>query len=414
MSIRTGTTSVVFCLVASAASVAQGLVVSTSIDVAVPGGFALQEELHRLTPTGRKVEWPLELLATLVGDSDGDQSFDDAPTDIDAAHHVGGGGHEAFLLSTTANFTAAGGVQILDGDVFRFTASGVQIVYAESFFQAATGTTAVDVDAFAIGPLGELYFSFAEDETSSVAALIAQNGGAALLDEQCVFRLDLGATTAAIHLTPAQCLAAFNQACGTTASTLIDVDGAEIDPANPGALLLTCASSAAALKGRVVTTFGGGQLFYVGGLEAGPSGFDFATPTSLDAIAFVPGSPAPVLRALPQNVSVNTSATETLSAHGFQPGELVSFAVTDAVLPRPTCTTLPAFAGFGATALDLSHPLLGLSLGMPAFVRTADAFGTATFSFQVQGVPANIHAAVQALGLTTGVLSTPVVIAFLP
>lgn len=414
MSIRKKTAAAVFALVVSASTFAQGLVVSTAVDVAVPGGFALQEELHRLTPNGRRVEWPLELFSTLVGDADGDLLFDDAPTDVDAAHYVGGAGHEAFLLSTTANFTAAGGVQILDGDVFRFTASGAQIVYAESSFQTATGTTAVDVDAFAIGPVGELYFSFAEDETTSIAALVAQNGGAALLDEQCVFRLDVGATTAVLHLTPAQCLAAFNLACGATASTLIDVDGVEIDPSHPGSLLLACTSTAAALKGRVVSTFGGGQLFYVGGLEAGPSGFDFATPTTLDAIAYVPGPAVPALRVGQQNVSVNTTTTETLVATGFQPGEIVRFAVTDALLPRPLCTTLSGFGGFGATALDVLSPLLATSLGTAALERTADAFGSAGLSFQVQGLPANVYAAVQAIGITTGTLSTPVVIAFLP
>jgi hypothetical protein len=398
----------------AAALPAQGLVVSVAQDVAVPGGFALQEELHRLDGGGRRVEWPLELLAVLTGDSDGDGLFDDAPSDLDAAHFAGGAGHEAWLLSCTANFTAAGGVQVLDGDVFRFTATGVQIVYAESFFQNATGTTAIDVDAFAVGPLGELYFSFAEDETTSNAALIAQNGGAPLLDEQCVFRLDAGAATAVLHLTPAQALSVFNAACSATATTLIDVDGVEVDPFHPGHLLLTCASSAAALRGRVVSTFGGGQIFFVGGIEAGPVGFDFATPTSLDALAWTPNPYTPVLRIAQQHVSVATSTMQTITVGGLLPGEIVRFAVTDALMPRPLCTTWPGAGGFGSTALDVTSPLLAFSLGLPALERTADAFGQATFQFSVAGLPANVYAAVQAIVPATGVFSTPTVAAFLP
>jgi hypothetical protein len=395
-------------------SSAQGLVVSTALDVAVPTGFALQEELHRLEGGGRRVELPFELLATYVGDADGDGIFDDAPTDLDAAHWTGAAGPGAFLLSTTANFTAAGGVQLLDGDVFQFTTTGVQIVYAESFFQNATGTTAVDVDAFAVGPAGELYFSFAEDETTSNAALIAANGGAALLDEQCVFRLDVGAATAALHLNPAAVVAVFNAAYGATATTTVDVDGVELDPFHPGELLLTCASSSSALKGKVVSTHGGGQPFFVGGREAAPVGFDFATPTSLDALAWVGAAAAPVLRAAQQNHSVNSATAPMFWVEGWQPGEPVQFAFTDAAMPRAAFTAPVGFGGFGWTPLDLQSPLLVATMTSSALLTSANAFGIASVAFSPFGLPPYVYPAVQAVGLWSGALSTPVVLSFLP
>jgi hypothetical protein len=393
---------------------AQEIAFSVATDVATPDGFALKNELHRFGAQGRVVALPVELLNLYVGDVDGDGVFDDGPTDFDAAHYTGDPGCKAFLLSTTASFVAPGGVTVLDGDVFRFNETGVEVLYPEAFFASVTGTTGIDVDAFAVGPLGEIYFSFAEDEATSIPSLIAANGGQATIDEQCVFRLDAGSTTAVLHLTQTQVVAIFNAACGTNATSVVDVQGVDIDPAHPGELLLTSASSSAAIRGRVVTTFGGGQIFLSGGLTVEPSNMDFATPTPLDALAIVWASPTPVARTPQQTFSVATTGTGSVQLRGFQPGELVRVAVTDVVGARPPFTSLAGFLGFAQTPLDLASPVLALSFAAPEFLLQADAFGSAQLTFSVFGLPPYVKAVVQAVGTTSLQLSTPSAISFVP
>jgi hypothetical protein len=392
---------------------AQALVVSVAQDVATPSGMVLQEELQRLDASGRAPELPIELLSLYVGDVDGDLMFDDAPTDLDEAHWTGDAGPGAFLLSTTANFTGPGGVQVLDGDVFQFTASGVQVVYSESFFQTATGTTTVDVDGFTISSSGDVYFSFADDEATTAPGLIVQNGGPTL-DEQCVFRIASGASTATLHFTPAQAVGFFNHAYGGAATTVVDVQALEMDPEHAGEILMSSASTSAAFKGKVVSSFGGGTPFALNGVIIEPAAFDFAVPTSLDALALA-GTPAPpLLRTSLQTASVNAPTLVTLTASGYQPGEAVQFAVSDAHLPRPTFTATTGTTGYAGTPLDVASPVFAASLTAPELSRTADGFGVATFSFVAQGLPPFIQAAVQTIGYGSLGVSTPLVLSLLP
>ena len=82
------------------------------------------------------------------------------------------------LLSTTTTLNLPGGTPVLDGDVFLWNGTGqIDVQYPESLFESITGTSAVDVDAFTIDPSGTLYFSFADDETTTAPTLIAENGG---------------------------------------------------------------------------------------------------------------------------------------------------------------------------------------------------------------------------------------------
>ena len=147
------------------------------------------------------------------------------------------------------------------------------------------------MDGFAIAPNGDLYFSFADDEPTTNAGLIAQNGGVATLDEQCVFRFVPGAGSATIHLTPAAVVLAFNHAFGTTATTVVDVCDMEIDPGSPADLLLTSLSTSAAFRGKVITTAGGGTPFMIGGQQVGPQAMGLPATTSLDVLALDDGPP---------------------------------------------------------------------------------------------------------------------------
>ncbi|HYC78693.1 MAG TPA: hypothetical protein VEI02_13790 [Planctomycetota bacterium] len=403
------------CAALACASVAnaQGLAFSVASDVAsTNGGFVLQEELHRLDAGVRRAAVALEFMNLLVGDADGDGLLDDAPSDVDAVHWTGLTGPASFLWSTTANFNAPGGLTVLDGDVFQFTDVGVQVIFPEAFFQAATGTTTIDVDAFAVAPDGTTYFSFADDETTTSASLAAQNGGATL-DEQCVFRIDPGQTFAMLHFTPAQVVGMFNTAYGASATTVVDVQGLELDPFHPGDLLLTSASAATAFKGKVVSSFGGGTPFVLGGTEIAPAAFDFPA-TSLDALCLVGSAPPPTLRAPQFLPSSATSAPVTLVATGFAPFETVQFAFTDAKMPRATFLEPTGTLGYGWSPLDPLSPMFAASLTHPQLTKTADAFGTASFAFSPAGVPSFVDAAVQVVGLGSFALSTPAGISFTP
>jgi hypothetical protein len=393
---------------------AQALVFSTTTDqpgVPVP---VYDEELYVLDSAGTWPELTREALGLLVGDSNGNGIFDDQPLDVDAAHASGLPEPGSYFLSMTADFTLPDGTTIKDGDVFHFTDTGVVVDLPESFFEGITGTTGIDVDGFAIAPNGDLYFSFADDEPTTNASLIAQNGGIATLDEQCVFKFVPGASAATIHLTPAAVVLAFNHAFGTTATTVVDVCDVEIDPASPSDLLLTSLSTAAAFRGKVITTAGGGTPFMIGGQQVGPAAMGLPATTSLDALALAAGPRMPALRAIPEIVSAATPIVASVEAWGFAPGAPVQFVVTDALMPRPAFVAYPAHPGFASSPLDASSALFYACFTIPTLLVPADGAGVARFSYTTAGLPVGVNAVVQTLDLAGGALSTPASVAFTP
>jgi hypothetical protein len=392
----------------------QALVFSTSADVAASPAPVLEEELDRFDPAGRSPCLTRGMLGLLVGDANADGIFNDHPIDLDAAHASGLPEPGSHFLSTTSDFDLVGGMQIKDGDVFHFTGTGAVVDLPESFFEAVTGTSGVDVDGFAIAPNGDLYFSFAEDEATTIPALIAQNGGFATLDEQCVFKFAGGAAAATIHLTQSAVVAVFNAAFGASATTVVDVDGIELDPSNPGELLLTSLSTASAFRGKVITTAGGGLPFAIGGVPVEPATLGLPATTSLDALALATSAPAPVVTCVPEIVSAASPGTALIESRGWSPGTPVQFVATDAVLPQPVFLAYPAHAGYNASPLDPANPLFAISFTISAWIVPADASGTAALTFATVGLPVGINAAVQTVDLATGTISTPASIAFGP
>jgi hypothetical protein len=393
---------------------AQTFVFSTTTDQPATPVMILDEELHAFDASGR---WPLltrEILGIAVGDADGDGVFDDQPVDIDAAHASGLEAPGDFHLSVTADFNVAGGALIKDGDIFHFTATGAVIDLPEAFFEGLTGTTQVDVDAFAIAPTGDVYFSFADDETTTNAALIAQNGGSATLDEQCVFRAIPGASAATIFMTPGAVVAAFNHAFGTTATTVVDVCDVEMDPFSPGDILLTSLSTATALRGKVITTFNAGSPFTLAGQQIGLPALGLSTTGQLDALAVASVSRAPVLRAVPEVVSFASPLVASVTSTGWTPGASVQFVETDALLPRPFFLSYPTQSGYTVSPLDPSNPLFLASFSVPHWRVTADATGTATYLYDTSVIPPGITAVVQTVDMQSGRMSAPVSVAFVP
>jgi hypothetical protein len=393
---------------------AQALVFSTTTDqpgVPVP---VYDEELYVLDGSGI---WPVltrEALGIMVGDTNGNGILDDQPLDVDAAHASGNPQPGAWILSMTADFAMPDGTVIKDGDVFHFTDTGAVIDLPEGFFEGITGTTGIDVDGFALAPNGDFYFSFADDEPTTNAGLIAQNGGVATLDEQCVFRFVPGAGAATIHLTPAAVVLAFNQAFAATATTVVDVCDLEIDPGSPGDLLLTSLSTSAAFRGKVITTAGGGTPFMIGGQQVGPAAMGLPATTSLDALALAAGPRMPVLRTIPEVVSAATPMIARAEAWGFAAGAPIQFVVTDAVFPRSTFVAYPGHAGFASSPLDTSNPLFLACFTIPTLLVTADAAGVAVFSYDTAGLPVGVNALVQTIDMSGGALSTPASVAFTP
>jgi hypothetical protein len=269
------------------------------------------------------------------------------------------------------------------------------------------------VDAFAVAPNGDYFFSFAEDESTNDAALITQNGGA-ILDEQCVFRFTPGATSATLHLTPGAVVLLFNHAFGTTATTVVDVDGVEIDPFNPGELLLTSLSTASAFRGKVITTAGGGAPFALGGQEVGPVALGLPSTASLDALAFVVTPRAPIVRTVPEVVSAANPGLARVESSGWAPGAPVQFVVTDAPLPVAAFTPYPLQPGYAASPLDHGAPLFFASFSIAALLVPADATGMAVLTFGTAGLPTGINALVQTVDLSTFTISTPAAMAFTP
>lgn len=409
---RVSTLALVAVLAAGAG--AQSLVFSTTTDQPGTPVPVADEELYVFDASGT---WPVltrDTLGILVGDTNGNGLFDDHPADLDAAHASGLPEPGSWHLSVTADFSLPDGTTIKDGDIFHFTDTGAMIDLPESFFEGMTGTSGIDVDGFAIAPNGDLYFSFAEDEPTTNASLIAQNGGIAVLDEQCVFRVSPGAPAAIIYLTPLAVVTAFNHAFGTTATTVVDVCDVEIDPTSPGDILLTSLSTAAAFRGKVITTAGGGTPFVLNGQQVGPAALGLPSTTSLDVLALSSAPRMPFLRAIPEVISAASPTTAQVASWGWTPGAAIQFVVTDAVPPRSTFIAYPGHAGFPASPLDPANPLFFECFMIPALVKTADAAGVATFSFVTAGLPVGVNGVVQTMDLANGMLSTPASVAFTP
>lgn len=411
----TRTLTVLFLSVASVA--AQDLVYSLAYDL--PGlPYELKKsELQRLRPGGGTAPFiPVEAWRVLFGDRDGNGVYDDAPSDIDALHiRNTGGGLASWLMSTSVTTPLAGGGALKDGDVFSFDGhGGIDVLYVEGFFEVATQTSAIDVDAFAEGPGGALWFSFADDELTTSPSLSSQNGGAAILDEQTVFRLDPGATEAVIALTKAQAVQVFNQATGSGATSVVDVCGITLDPANSGELLLCSRSTSNSFRGRVVTTAGGGATWLAGGQPVEPSLFGLGAPPTLDAISLTVEAPHPVMRTDPTAGSSTAGGFGRCEVRNLTPGEIVQLVVSAPRLPGPFAWQAPNVQGFVTVFPDPTDPGTWASFNIPQWQMVADANGVASYQWNWNGLLPGTAFLGQGFNLTSSEATSPAIVAVLP
>ncbi len=379
----------------------QQIVFHPAADTATGSGIALQRELW-MAGTPARTLLPAEALPALFGDRNGDGLLNDAPLRFDACATSG----QTIYASLASNCTLVDGSTLLDGDIFRLDPQGqLALVWSESQFAAATGASTVDIDALAISSTGELYFSFEDDEVTSLAAVIAQNGGTTLIDEQCVWRWNPSQTHATLHLTQAAVVATMNAAFGTTATSVVDTCGLEIDPLDSAALWITTASSSAALKGRIASTRSGGQAVQWAGVNFEPVAFGFASNCTLDSLALA-SLDWPVLRLTPDTGSSGVGSAGVATVTNLAPGAQVQLVVTTPQLPGPFAipSTLPGWQG---VAVDPTDPLFAASFAAPELLLGADPVGAAAYAFSYGGMLPGTQAMVQAIEVTTLRISNP-------
>ncbi len=407
------------------AAPAQSLLLSLETG-AVPaaGGAPVADEEILLLPSplqGGAVRFlPSRAWEPLTGDGNGNGRYDDAPSDVADMALVPGAASPFTIFdlafSLTANRTFAAGGTALDGDVIRLVPGGGFVaLWTETQLAAATGTSGIDVDAVHIAPQGDLIFSFAEDETTSSASLIAANGGSSVLDETTVFVLPPGALSASILYTKDQIVAMANQAFQGSAATVVDVTAVAEDPLDPAAHILALGSTAQAFAGRVLSTRNGGTPATLHGVALDAAGFGFAAPAVLDGLALVPDRAPPTLLDAPADtLSIQAGMTGVIRVIQGTPGNPVRLVAAPATLPAPQVSSLSFPMGFGAVLMDIGHHAVEMSLQAAPFLLLLGPTGEAEYAFGTSGLPAGAAVMVQGFDLVTLELLSPLVIETIP
>ena len=356
-----------------------------------------------------------EALTVLVGDGNGNGTYDDAPDVIDAlavpdqpiANDLLG-----VLMSFDKTVRFADGTTVLDGDVVALQPNGgVSIVYPESLFAQVTGTSSIDVDAFHVESDGRLVFSFANDESTSLPALVQQNGGQALLDETTIFSLDAGATEATILHTRDMVVAMVNQALGTSVSTVVDAGAITADPTHPGHYIFALGSTNSAIEGRLISTWNQGSLANVGGLDLVSGSFGFVDDEVFTALAFVPSAPPTLNLYGPETFSIGMpDSLAVFRASGATPSALLKLGAAQSEFPAPASMFSSSLNPPSWIFLDIADPFLVISLQSTAFMTISDVDGRAIWTFATQFVPPGLSITLQAIEMGTLRTSLPVIV----
>jgi hypothetical protein len=354
-------------------------------------------------------------LEAILGDVDRNGEFDDAPADIDALAWPGGTHRPSaydLIFSFAAASTPLPGGTVRDGDLVRLLPGGsFQVFAAESVLSSVTGTSTIDVDAAALTATGELVLSFADDEVTTHPLLIQQNGGSSTLGDETILAWKPGTSDVRIVHTQAQVIQMVARATQKTLSSVVDVVGLAPDPANPGELLFTVASSAKGLVGAVFTTAGGGAYAYLNGKVLDGTGeWGLAAAPTLDALLLYPGGKDPLaLEVDTERLPAPGSATADIRFHGAVPRGTVQFLLSYAGPPAPWSLPAPlngVLFGYPAPG----DPLFAGSLGDPRFRPGVDGDGRGVLRVGAGVHPAGFSVLIQAFDLSSYEVSEPVVI----
>lgn len=365
------------------------LLFSTSAAAELPAHPVSDQELVSHAPSeGTRVAYPL---ASLLGFFDeGGGGLHALPGDLDAVHDTGASPAAGGLLVSFAS----DGQGWEDGDVLRLSPEGPEVVYPEELFVVVCGALDenVDVDAVQLDADGTLYFSFSEDEDSSL--LSGDDPG--LIRDGDVLRWPEGATQAEIHLTESEIDALVSAALGSSETTG-EVKGLARDPFS-GALLFSV-QSPSAHDASVFSTDGGGTLL-AGFAE---SDLQFLDSEELDALS-VRGAAFPALR--PQALQPNAGEELVVELFGAEPGavQLLLIAFDHAA---PWMST----EGWGGLVLADDAMFAHAVMVSGALLRTADGGGHAQWSFDVPPSFPALDVSAQCFELGTGVrASNPILV----
>ncbi len=330
--------------------------VSLSSDDTVAGATVRDEDIlvHSDGEVAR-VALPSEALALWAGNA--------MLGDIDAFHDHGlaGPAPDSFYLSLLSN---EHGFQ--DGDVLRFENGTLSVFIPEAAFGVVTGVDAdLDVDAFQLDADGTVYFSLAEDETSTFLS----GDTAGTIGDGDILCWVAGANAATIIFTESEVTAMVNQALGN-ATASGDTKGLARDP-ETGALLF-CVQSPSSDDGTVISTANGGSL--IGAHEEADFGFDGGG--ELDALT-VKRTSYPTLAVEVSTVTAGDDVTVEVTG---APSNSAFLLVASTALS--TGVTIP-LGGWGGLVLVDDAVLTATLVAAPYLIIVTDALGRGTLTTNV-------------------------------
>ena len=245
--------------------------------------------------------------------------------------------------------------------------------------------------------------------------MIAANGNDPKLGDETIFAWKPGQPTARIVHTKAALIAMASAAVQQNLSSIVDVTGIALDPANPGEMLFTTGSSSRALGGKVFTTAGGGAIASMNNapLDAQNAwGLD-AQPV-LDALEIYAQSKDAVgIRADVDRIVTPAATPLTVDCYGAAPGGTVQLFVSHARFPVQTPFAMPVgIGGLPFAFLTPGDPLFAQSANIPILRVPISITGVGAARIPVGQVPPGTSIILQGLDLTTLEATTPIAIDF--
>lgn len=339
-------------------------VLSLTDNSAVSSGALDDEELVLVAPGSTPRKFLSDAtLALYFSDRNSDGLFDE-PNDIDALailpteHGKPAIGAVVFSLLTDQN-------GIKDGDVVRFDPSdpvdGLEVLFPESYFVAAlaAGDGNIDIDAIAFAPDGSLWFSLAEDEALGPNSVVVQ--------DETIFTIAPGATTATVAYSAAQIEAIAKNALGIT-TAIADVLALEF----AGNDLLFTVQSPTAHDATILSTANGGSI-HLGATEAS---FGFGADVECDALALAPTAVFASLDVEPNVAAPGANVAVVLD--GLTPNQPAVLVLSGTIAVNGAGWIAP---GFGALVASPFDPIFLAGVGYsPALVGIADGLGILQYS----------------------------------
>lgn len=365
----------------------------------LPGGLTVSREeiLDFGELTGTRPLFPNEALAFLFGDITGN-GLEDAPDNIDALHVTVE--PRRVLPSALYLSTVKDELGLKDGDVFRFGGTGgIEPFLLESYFidltEASDGN--VDIDAFSMGPSGEYYFSFADNEDSTLLSGsepgVVKDGDILMVD---------GSGAVSVLYTEEQVSDMVSLALGDSFK-IGDVLGLAYDAQNQ--CLLFTVQSPTAHDASVFSDANGGLL--VPGYDETALGF--LNGVELDALALLPVfQDMPSMKIEPRYPAQGDVINLTLTGGAFNSVFFLLISGAKTTLPKPYYG-----GGFGPLLLDTTHPyFLEFITQLPFLMGYFNGAGTGVYTYTMPVDPTVMDFHVQATDPLEHVYSNPLTVEF--